>query len=533
MKAIKTPNTYVIIFFILILCAAATWFVPGGEYTGSGDGSGMEYMETGSVPQTWQIASALYTGFTQQAGIIVFVLIIGGAFFIVNSTKAIDTGIMRFIGRASSLERYRFFRSIGIGNMIIVMVMLLFGVFGAVFGMSEETIAFTAIMIPLAVSLGYDPIVGVCMVYVAAHTGFAGAMLNPFTVGIAQEMSGLQLFSGIGYRTLCWAVLMTIAIVTILIYARRVKKKPEISPVYGPVWDQWKHSTADAGSSAEGSVASVPAGASAAAWLTFLATAATVILFAVFCSDSCAIKAGNSIYHAPYLLWASGILFIITSVLSLRDSSVMFIMNLLIFTIVFLIIGVMGYGWYISEISALFFALALASGCAAGYSPDRIAKEFIEGAKDIFSAALVIGFAAGIIIILKDGRIMDTILHSLAGSLDGSAKELALASMYGIQNLINIFIPSASAKAAITMPVMAPFSDMIGISRQTAVLAFQFGDGFTNMITPCSGVLLAVLSIARIPYAVWVRWIWKFILVLLIAGFLLLLPTVYFPIAGF
>lgn len=539
MKTFKTPNTYVIIFFILILCAAATWFVPGGEYIESADGSGVEYTETESAPQTWQIASALYTGFTQQAGIIVFVLIIGGAFFIVNSTKAIDTGIMRFIGRASSLERYRFFRSIGIGNMIIVMVMLLFGVFGAVFGMSEETIAFTAIIIPLAVSLGYDPIVGVCMVYVAAHTGFAGAMLNPFTVGIAQEMSGLQLFSGIGYRTLCWAILMAIAIVTVLLYARRVKKNPEISPVYGPVWDQWKHSPDKAhvqsGSGLPDAAAgtSVSAGASAAAWWTFMATAAAVILFAAFCSDSCMIKAGNSMYHAPYLLWTAAILFIISSVLSLRDSSVMFIMNLLIFTIIFLIIGVMGYGWYITEISALFFALALASGCAAGYSPDRIAKEFIEGAKDIFSAALVIGFAAGIIIILKDGRILDTILHSLAGSLDGSARELALASMYGIQNLINIFIPSASAKAAITMPVMAPFSDMIGISRQTAVLAFQFGDGFTNMITPCSGVLLAVLSIARIPYAVWVRWIWKFILVLLVAGFLLLLPTLYCSIAGF
>ena len=523
MKTFKTPNTYVIIFFILILCAAATWFVPGGEYIESADGSGVEYTETESAPQTWQIASALYTGFTQQAGIIVFVLIIGGAFFIVNSTKAIDTGIMRFIGRASSLERYRFFRSIGIGNMIIVMVMLLFGVFGAVFGMSEETIAFTAIIIPLAVSLGYDPIVGVCMVYVAAHTGFAVA----------------------------------IAIVTVLLYARRVKKNPEISPVYGPVWDQWKLSPGNvpaatsgraAGSADAAAGASVPAGAagrtaasaegsragaSAAAWWTFLATAAAVILFAAFCSDSCMIKAGNSMYHAPYLLWAAAILFIASSVLSLRDSSVMFIMNLLIFTIIFLIIGVMGYGWYITEISALFFALALASGCAAGYSPDRIAKEFIEGAKDIFSAALVIGFAAGIIIILKDGRILDTILHSLAGSLDGSARELALASMYGIQNLINIFIPSASAKAAITMPVMAPFSDMIGISRQTAVLAFQFGDGFTNMITPCSGVLLAVLSIARIPYAVWVRWIWKFILVLLVAGFILLLPTLYCSIAGF
>lgn len=534
MKKFKTPNTYVIIFSILVLCAAATWFVPGGEYIGQEGSGNVSFTETESVPQTWQIASALYSGFTQQAGIIAFVLIIGGAFFIVNSTKAIDTGIMKFIGRASSLERYRLFRNIGTGNMIIVLIMLLFGIFGAVFGMSEETIAFTAIMIPLAVSLGYDPIVGVCMVYVAAHTGFAGAMLNPFTVGIAQEMSGLQLFSGIGYRTLCWAVLMAIAIAAVLLYAGKVRKNPEISPVYGPVWDHWKHSadTVPEISSKDGEGRPFSR-TSASAWLTFMAAGITAILFAVFCSGSCMIQAGNAEYHAPYLLWTAVILFIITSVLSLKDSSVMFIMNLLIFTIVFLIIGVMGYGWYIAEISALFFALALASGCAAGYPPDRIAKEFLEGAKDIFSAALVIGFAAGIIIILRDGKIMDTILHSLAGSLDGSAREWALASMYGVQNLINIFIPSASAKAAITMPVMAPFSDMIGISRQTAVLAFQFGDGFTNMITPCSGVLLAVLSIARIPYSAWVRWIWKFIVLLLIAGFILLLPTLYFEIAGF
>ena len=206
---------------------------------------------------------------------------------------------------------------------------------------------------------------------------------------------------------------------------------------------------------------------------------------------------------------------------------------MLMFTIVYLVVGVMGYGWYLPEICALFMALAVASGFAYGYSADNIAKEFIAGAKDIFSAALIIGFAAGIIVILKNGEVIDKMLGSMASALENTGRVGALGTMYGIQTFINLFIPSASAKAAITMPIMAPFSDMINVSRQATVLAFQFGDGFTNMITPCSGVLMAVLSVARIPYEKWVKWIWKFILFLILAGFLLLLPTLFMNLAGF
>lgn len=178
-------------------------------------------------------------------------------------------------------------------------------------------------------------------------------------------------------------------------------------------------------------------------------------------------------------------------------------------------------------------AMALCAGFSAGYSADRIANEFIAGAKDIFSAALVIGFAAGIIVVLENGNVIDTMLASMASALEGTGRVGALGSMYGIQTLINVFIPSASAKAAVTMPIMAPFADMIEVSRQATVLAFQFGDGFTNMITPCSGVLMAVLSVAGIPYAKWVKWIWKFILLLVLVGFLLLLPTLFLPLPGF
>ena len=124
-------------------------------------------------------------------------------------------------------------------------------------------------------------------------------------------------------------------------------------------------------------------------------------------------------------------------------------------------------------------------------------------------------------------------LGSMAESLENSGRVGALGTMYGIQTFINIFIPSASAKAAVTMPIMAPFSDLIGVSRQATVLAFQFGDGFTNMITPCSGVLLAVLSVAKISYEKWFRFIWKFILFLIVIGFILLLPTLFLNMPGF
>jgi uncharacterized ion transporter superfamily protein YfcC len=178
-------------------------------------------------------------------------------------------------------------------------------------------------------------------------------------------------------------------------------------------------------------------------------------------------------------------------------------------------------------------ALGICAGFSAGNSPDKIAQEFVAGAKDIFSAALVIGYAAGIIVVLENGEVIDTMLRAMADSLVATGREGALATMYGIQTLINVFIPSASAKAAVTMPIMAPFSDMIGVSRQATVLAFQFGDGITNMITPCSGVLIAVLSIAKIPYEQWVKFIWKFILLLMLVGLLLLFPTLYFPLPGF
>lgn len=399
----------------------------------------------------------------------------------------------------------------------------MFSVFGAVFGMSEETLAFAVIIIPLSISMGYDSITGVCMVYVSAHVGFAGAVLNPFTIGIAQGLSDLPLFSGFEYRVFCWIILNILLIAFVLWYANRVKKNPEKSPTYklDNYWREHKISSNE----------DIKYRKTLSSWLVYVVCSFALIIFSFYHPET-TISIAESSVTAAFIPISTGVFLILGFLLNLKSYH-FFILNLLGFTVWFLIVGVMGYGWYISEISALFLAMGLLSGFAAGSGLDIIFKKFVDGCKDIFSAAMIVGFAGGIIIILEDGKVIDTILNSLAEAMSGLNKIGSVGSMYAIQTFINIIIPSGSAKAALTMPIMAPFSDVIGLSRQATVMAFQFGDGFTNMITPTSGVLLGVLGIAKIPYGVWVKWFWKFLLFLILVGFLLLIPTATMNLNGF
>ena len=444
MRKFKVPNTYVIIAAIIAICAVLTWFVPGGQYVKADDGT-LSYESVDAVPQTWQVLSAIYHGFVKQAGIIVFILVVGGAFWLLNATGAVEAGIQRFIVKIGKRD-----------VLVLVALTVLFSLAGAVFGMSEETIPFVGIVVPLVVSMGYDAFMGMLVVYVASNVGFSSAFLNPFTVGIAQGMADLPLFSGMGYRIFCWAFLTVLMVAFVAIYARRTKK--ETSP----------RVTSELGRS--------------------------------------------------------------DNTLTRRQS---WILVVLLLTVVALIVGVTCWDWYMPEITGLFLGMGIVCGIIAGFPANKIADELIAGARDILSAALVVGFASGIIVILQDGKVVDSILHGMQEGLDGSSPVASLSAMYGIQALINFIIPSATAKAAITIPIMAPFADMVGVSRQAMVLAFQFGDGFTNMVTPTSGVLVAALAMARIPYAKWVRWVWKGVAVLLVLGLLLLLATVLFPIAEF
>lgn len=528
----KIPHTYTIIASIILLCAVLSWIIPAGEYsrhTVEVNGSTRtviidnSYHAVESSPQTWQVFSSLLQGFEKQAGIIAFLLIIGGAFQIMNNSRAIDVGIFSFLRFTQGMERHRMMKRIGVNNIVISMVIILFSLFGAVFGMSEETLAFIIIIVPLAISMGYDSITGLCMVYVAAHVGFAGAILNPFTIGIAQGLSDLPLFSGFEYRLFCWILLTVVLIACVLVYAGRVKRNPALSPMY-KTDEYWRNRRAEG---TEEVAYTTPVASYVVYGLILLALCA----FSVYYPRT-TFSLGNasvSLYAIPVCT----VLFALFGWMGLRKSFHFFILSVLAFTVVFLVIGVMGHGWYLPEISAIFLAMGIMSGYAAGRNADGIIKLFLEGAKDILSAAIVVGLAGGIIQVLQDGRIIDPILHGLASLMNEAGRVASVGAMYAIQTLINIIIPSGSAKAALTMPIMAPFSDVIGISRQATVMAFQFGDGFTNMITPTSAVLIGALGIARIPYEVWVKWFAKILLFFVILGFLLLIPTVVMNLPGF
>jgi len=528
MKKRKIPHTYVIIFYIILFCAALTWVVPGGKYVAETNEAGittMQYELAQRTPQTWQVFSAFFDGFVDKADIIVFILIIGGAFWIVNDSKAFDIGTLSFLRKAKKLERNKWMQKIGVEPFIISSIMLLFSIFGAVFGMSEETIAFALVLVPMAISMGYDSITGVCIVFVAAGLGFAGAILNPFTIGIAQGLAGIPLFSGIEYRLFCWFVINAFGFTWILRYAAKVKKTPKASLVYEED-SYWRNLHA------LDQEQDINYHTPHKAWISFIVLSIILALFSISHPLS-TLHIGNKIIKDLPLIPVLSLLFILTSLFSLRKTVHLYILNLLFFTIFFLIVGVMGYGWYIMEIATLFFGLGVAAGVANGKSADEIVKLFMEGCKDILSAALIVGLAGGIIMILKNGMIIDTILHSMAEGMEGLGQIATVGMMYLIQTFINLIIPSGSAKAALTMPIMAPFSEIIGLSKQATVMAFQFGDGFTNMLTPTSGVLIAVLGVSRIPYDKWVTFAWKFILSLIILGFILLIPTVLIPMNGF
>ena len=480
----KIPHTYVIIFILILVAAVMTWFVPSGEFIRSDQptSSGRiisqivpgTYHRVESSPQTWQIFSAFFKGFQKTPAIIAFILILGGAFWILNETNAINTGVKLFLNKSKSLEKIPLLKKIGVNNLIISLIMILFSLFGAVFGMSEETIAFAAVFVPLAISMGYDSITGICMCFLAAGLGFAGCMLNPFTLGIAQDIAGLKMFSGIEYRFFIWLVMTAAGIVFVLSYANKIKKNPQKSVMYA-IDSYWrKQQQSDAASEND--------------------------------------NAAQSQTEKRIALISLAVLAVV---------------------IIALIVGVTVFDWGFTQIAALFFAMAVVTGFVASKTPSEIAVMFINGCKDILSAALVVGLAGGIIVILEDGTSIDTVLYAVSSCVSGTGKTGALTIMYGFQTLLNAVITSGTAKAAMLMPMFREISSIVGLSLQSTVTAFHIGDGFTNLITPTSGVLIAVLGVAKIPYTKWVKFVWTFILIMIILGWILLLPTLFMNLTDF
>ncbi len=451
---LRIPNTFVLLFAILALIALATWFIPGGKYdthlvNGKQliDPASFHYVE--SAPQGLvALMKAPIKGFVEAAQIIGFVLVVGGAFAVVQKTDAIDTGI-RSIARMHE-------HSALVRAALIPVFVTLFSLGGATFGMNEEAIPFVLIFVPLALALGYDTITGVSIPFLGSQAGFGAAFLNPFNVGIAQGIAGVPVFSGIGYRLIVWVATTSVTILFLMWYAARVKQNPTLSPTY--VLDQTRRQEQPA--------------------------------------------------HIG-LDRMTG-----------RHKAVLAIFAL---SLAAMVIGVVKFDWYIDEIAALFLSMAIVVGIVGRLGPDNWVAAFMQGAKDLAPTALVIAIARGTMILARDAHIIDTMLHGLMPLVQSSHPVFAAQKMYLIQSVINFFIHSGTGQAALTMPIMAPLADLVGVTRQTAILAFQLGELSTPMI-PTSGITVGVLALARVPWITWARWMIPLQLIYLVLALVLLIP---------
>ncbi|MFN0158022.1 MAG: YfcC family protein [Bacteroidota bacterium] len=460
MKTGKSINTLVMIFAVVILVALATWVVPGGEYTRVAK-EGKTLVVPGSFayvegqPQgAAAVLMAPIKGFIQAANIIAFLFVIGGSFMVIQKTGAITVSVQRMA--------YTFAQKPHLQKFFIPVTMLMFSLGGAIFGMGEETLPFVLIFIPLALSLGYDSLVGTAIPFLGAAAGFAGSLFNPFTVGIAQSISELPLYSGLEYRIVIYIISTASMITFVMMYAARIKKNPKSSPVYD-LDKERKHS---------------------------------------FHLDDT--HGTRFTMRHKLVLWT------------------------FVVAIVLLVFGILEYGWYMDEIAALFLGLGIVAGVVGKLSLNDLAEGFKEGARDMLGVALIIGCARAILVIATDGRILDVLLYGLASVISGLHPIVAAQAMFLTQGIINFFVHSGSGQAALTMPVMAPLADVVGITRQTAVLAFQFGEGWINPILPTSGVTMGVLGLAGISWQTWFRWMLPAQIYFLVLALLLLVPPFFF-----
>lgn len=453
----RVPNTYLLIFSLLVIIAALTWIIPGGKYDRMVvDGrevvvqNSFKYIK--NDPQgLFAIFIAPLKGFVEAAMIIGFVLIVGGAFNVLAKTDAINSLINK-LAKAHKNSKL-------LQKLFIPVLLLMFSLGGATFGMNEEIIPFVLIIVPICLALGYDSIVGVAIPLVGAHIGFASAFLNPFNVGIAQGIAEVPLFSGIGYRVISWAISTSVAILFLLWYVKKLSKNPKISPTWNEDEERRKNEH-----------------------------------FEVMYNNN----NHFSLKHKAVLA---------TFVLSL----------------VMLVVGVVELHWFIEEIAAMFFIMGIVVGIIGGLKSEAIIKAFIEGAKDLVGTAFIIALARATLVISRDGQIIDTILYGLSPFIQSSSPIFASQKMFVVQAIINFFVHSGSGQAALTMPIMAPLSDLAGVSRQTAILAFQFGE-YTNIIIPTSAVTMGALSMAKVPWEKWAKWAIPLMVILFILGFILLIP---------
>lgn len=449
-KKFKMPHAYVIIFIMTIFTAILANIVPAGVFDRIEDEAGNSIVVAGSYHAVEKVGCSLFDmfkslqlGFVDGAQIIFFIIFAYAFVYILIKNGTFDA-VVGFILRKIK-DRI---------ELIIPVCMISFGLLGSTMGMFEETYGLIPVFISIAVVLGYDAIVGGSIIYLGVAVGFAAATINPFTVGIAQEVAGVTMFSGLAYRIVCFVVFMSISIWYVWRYAHRVKKDPTRSVLYGEKLDLMKSE-----------------------------------------SKEVLMKKEFTFTH--------------------KLSCFFFV-----FTIAMLLIGTIKLGWYIDEIATLFIIMTIITGFVSRFSASQIAEFFIEASKEMMYGALLVGISRSIPIIMENAFIIDTIVYWLSNLLASFEGIVSAMGMLFVQNIINFFIPSGAGQALVTMPILAPVGEMVGVSRQVSVLAFQFGDGFSNIFWPTSVFMMC--GIMRLPINKWYKFVTPLFLWLFAASVVLL-----------
>ncbi len=444
-RKLKVPHTLVLLYGMIILAYVMTLVLPAGQFATEINDHGHEVVVPGTYAviagtealPVWSLFTVIPRGLESAQGIIFFVFIIGGALAVIRATGALDAALARILNRFG-----------GQPALLILMGMLAFAIGSSTIGMAEEYIPLVAILITLCVGMRMDTVAAVGIMVVGYGIGYGTAVMNPFTVLVAQEVAGLAPVSGLGFRLALFLPFFALGFIHVLRYARKIRNdpasslvadiaeaQPPESPESGPISGRQK--------------------------LVLLTTLVTLVV----------------------VVW-----------------------------------GIKVHQWYFVELGGIFFALALATALIYRMELDDTARHFVAGAGELVGTALLIGFARAIEITLSDGQVLHTIVNGLSQPLVAVGSEWSAIGMLFIQSILNFFVPSGSGQAYVTMPIMAPISDIVGVSRQVAVLAYQMGDGFMNMIVPTNAVLMGILGICGIPYGRWFRFIWPLIIQLLILG---------------
>lgn len=452
-KSFQVPHTLALMFLMMALALILTWFLPAGEFQTEVNEVGREMVMPGTyatldnAPRLgpWSLFTVIPRAMADAQGIIFFVLIIGGALSVIRQTGAIDAFLNKIILRFGGAPR-----------LLILIGMLCFGVASATLGIAEEYIPLAAILITLCVAMRMDTVTAIAIMVVGYAIGYGVALINPFTVLIAQDVAGLEPTSGMWYRALLWIPFFGVGFHHIWSYARKVQADPSQSLV-----------------------ADVPSA------------------------------------QPPEM----------TEQIPMTGRRVGVVLAAL-GALIALVIGITFYGWYLTELGAVFVLLAIVSGLIGGLDLDEMANAFSRGAAELAGTAIIIGFARAIALLLEDALVLHTLVHLLSTPLEMVPAWLSAVGMLFIQATLNLFIPSGSGQAYVTMPLMAPIGDVVEVSRQVSVLAFQLGDGLGNLIMPTNAILMGILGLAGIPYDRWFRFILPLFIKLLVLGALALVVAV-------